>query len=97
MATKSPGLSHFHPLIEGSTPGNFKARCKHSDVEVSATGKTTSNLITHLKRHHLDIYRSLHLHTTDIQFVAGQETISTFSNQNRQRISVLLIRVNRKR
>ena len=42
MATKSVVHDHFDGIPENRT-GTYKAKCKHCD------GKTTSNLVTHLK------------------------------------------------
>ena len=52
MANKSPVLSHFYDPVEAEKPGTFQARCKHcttTPVNVRMKGKTTSNLLTHLK------------------------------------------------
>jgi hypothetical protein len=48
MASHSPAFYHFHEPI-GVGNGIFKGKCKHCDQEVSMKGKSTSNLITHLK------------------------------------------------
>ena len=48
MATKSVVYDHFDGIPENRT-GTYKAKCKHCDAELSGHGKTTSNLVTHLK------------------------------------------------
>ena len=48
MATKSVVHDHFDGIPENHT-GTYKAKCKHCDAELSGHGKTTSNLVTHLK------------------------------------------------
>ena len=51
MANKSPVLSHSYGPVEAEKPGTYQARCKHctTTVNVRMKGKTTSNLLTHLK------------------------------------------------
>ena len=48
MATQSPVFEHFHEPV-GTANGISKPKCKRCDNEVSMKGKSTSNLITHLK------------------------------------------------
>ncbi|XP_033122539.1 uncharacterized protein LOC117121436 [Anneissia japonica] len=47
-----------HYSTEGSSVnmGNFKAQCKYCLLYISASTKTTSNLLTHLKRKHKEQY-----------------------------------------
>ncbi len=50
MASRSPVFDHFlQPSESSSSTGIVKVKCKHCDREVSTKGKSTSNLITHLK------------------------------------------------
>ena len=43
-------LSHFE--LPSDVIGKYKAKCNHSCLYISISGKTTSNLLTHLKRKH---------------------------------------------
>ena len=48
MATaKSTVFDHFE--MPESTEGTYKAKCKYCSLLISARGKTTSNLLTHIK------------------------------------------------
>lgn len=49
MATHSRVLNYFNGPKKGSAVGLFKHKCKHCDSEISVKGRTTSNLLTHLK------------------------------------------------
>ena len=50
MATRSPAFNHFTKPVEVEEGKEiFKAKCKHCSKEVSIKGKSSSNLITHLK------------------------------------------------
>ena len=51
MSTKksaAPVLKHFE--VPEDTKGNFKAKCKHCEDEMSVCSKATKNLHKHLKR-----------------------------------------------
>lgn len=50
MAAKSQVFEHFEmPDDSHDTSGKYKAKCKHCHQFISGVGKTTSNLMTHLK------------------------------------------------
>ena len=48
MDSKSSAI-HDHYEMPECLKGTFKAKCKYCPTSISATGKTTSNLITHMK------------------------------------------------
>ena len=52
---RSPVFNHFLEPVQADHVGIFKTKCKHCDNDVSMKGKSTSNLITHLK-----VYRILY-------------------------------------
>ena len=60
MATKSVIYDHFEGIPPDNRVGTYKAKCKHCNAELSGHGKTTSNLVTHLKVNY-------HLHMSDMQ------------------------------
>uniref|UniRef100_A0A1X7TF38 BED-type domain-containing protein n=1 Tax=Amphimedon queenslandica TaxID=400682 RepID=A0A1X7TF38_AMPQE len=58
----SPVFDHYNLPEADNTDApltNFKALCKHCKVKVSGSYKATSNFITHLKRKHPEIHKSL--------------------------------------
>jgi hypothetical protein len=50
-SAKSSSIYDHYNLPEDAEcmKGKFKAKCKYCPMSISATGKTTSNLITHMK------------------------------------------------
>ncbi|XP_071963965.1 zinc finger BED domain-containing protein 6-like [Antedon mediterranea] len=56
IPTKAKIFEHYSTEGSSVSMGNFKAQCKHCLLFISASTKTTSNLLTHLKRRHTDQY-----------------------------------------
>ena len=52
MATKPTSVVFSHFELPSDVTGKYKAKCNHCSLYISSSGKTTSNLLTHLKRKH---------------------------------------------
>ena len=52
MATKQTSVVFSHFELPSDVTGKYEAKCNHSCLYISISGKTTSNLLTHLKRKH---------------------------------------------
>lgn len=78
MAAKSPALDHFREYRQTGKEGKYKVPCKHCDMVIAVTGKTTSNLLTHLKvsstSMHTDKYDTI-LSTTHYMYIIVEQVL----------------------
>ncbi|XP_022251141.1 uncharacterized protein LOC111087734 [Limulus polyphemus] len=52
MATKLPSVVHEHFIRPTARSGHIKGKCKYCEWTISTSGKTTYNLLNHLKHNH---------------------------------------------
>ncbi|XP_041371558.1 zinc finger BED domain-containing protein 4-like [Gigantopelta aegis] len=96
MASKSIVHTHFENIPENPT-GSYKATCKLCRCHISAMGKTTSNLITHLKRNHAGQLKQVssstqHKQTMPTSFIQPLGTVKyTATDPKQARITAALV------